>query len=95
MRFPIFGKPRIISCAELFAKHIALPRGCLDVAVELLAGHGVKVDVHDERQQGTPLGIQFIGELTLNKGFSVSLLAHDNGVLAATTAFGKTVVAAN
>ena len=30
MRLPTFGKPRIISCAELFAKHVALPRGCLD-----------------------------------------------------------------
>ena len=30
MRLPTFGKPRIISCAELFPKHVALPRGCLD-----------------------------------------------------------------
>ena len=27
MRLPTFGKPRIISCAELFPKHIALPPG--------------------------------------------------------------------
>ena len=96
MRLPTFGKPRIISCAELFAKHIALPRGCLDDAIDLLAGLGIKVDVRDERQQGTPLGIQFIGELTLEQEVAAgALLAHDTGVLAATTAFGKTVVAAN
>ena len=27
MRFPTFGKPRIISCAELHVRHVALPRG--------------------------------------------------------------------
>ena len=37
MRLPTFGKPRVISCAELFAKHIALPRGCFDAAFDLLA----------------------------------------------------------
>jgi hypothetical protein len=96
MRLPTFGRPRIISCAELFAKHIALPRGCLDVAIDLLTRLGVRVDVRDERQQGTPLGIQFIGELTLEQEVAAeALLAHDTGVLAATTAFGKTVVAAN
>jgi hypothetical protein len=96
MWLPTFGKPRIISCAELFAKHIALPRGCLDIAIDLLTGLGIKVDVRDERQQGKPLGIQFIGELTLEQEVAAeALLAHDSGVLSATTAFGKTVVAAN
>ena len=36
MRLPIFGKPRVISCAELFTKHIALPRGCFDAVIDLL-----------------------------------------------------------
>jgi hypothetical protein len=95
MRLPTFGKPRIISCAELFAKDIALPRGCLDIAIDLLTGLGIKVDVRDERQQGKPLGIQFIGELTLEQEVAAeALLAHDSGVLSATTTFGKTVVAA-
>jgi len=96
MRLPTYGKPRIISCAELFAQHIALPRGCLDVAVDLLGGLGIKVDIRDERQQGTSLGIQFVGDLTREQEVAAeALLAHDTGVLAATTAFGKTVVAAN
>ena len=96
MRLPTFGKPRIISCAELFAKHIALPRGCRDVTIDLLSGLGIKVDVRDERQQGIPLATQFIGESTLEQEVAAETLqAHDTGVLAATTAFGKTVVAAN
>jgi hypothetical protein len=39
MRLPTFGKPRIISCAELLSKHIALPRGCLDDFVEPSTRH--------------------------------------------------------
>jgi len=37
LRLPTFGKPRVISCAELFSKHVVLPRGCLDEALGLLA----------------------------------------------------------
>ena len=29
MRLPTYDKPRVISCGEEFANHIALPRGCL------------------------------------------------------------------
>lgn len=85
MRLPTFGKPRIISCAELFAKHIALPRGCRDVTIDLLSGLGIKVDVRDERQQGIPLATQFIGESTLEQEVAAEALQ----------AHAKTVVAAN
>jgi len=43
MRLPTFGKPRIISCAELHAQHVqhvALPRGCFDDVVTCLTDHG-------------------------------------------------------
>ena len=29
MRLPTWDKPRVISCSEEFAQHLALPRGCL------------------------------------------------------------------
>jgi hypothetical protein len=29
MRFPTFGKPRIVHCCEDFPKHLGIPRGCL------------------------------------------------------------------
>src|SRR5262249_31629647 len=35
MRLPTWGKPRIIHCAELHPRHVALPRGCLDETIEL------------------------------------------------------------
>ena len=59
MRLPTFGKPRVISCAELFAKHIALPRGCFDAAFDLLAANRIRPDLRDERCNGTPIGTRF------------------------------------
>jgi superfamily II DNA or RNA helicase len=95
MRLPTFGKPRIISCAELFSKHIALPRGCLDDLLGLLRDAGIVAKQRDERQQGRPIGTRFLGELTPEQDeAAAALLRHETGVLAATTAFGKTVIAA-
>lgn len=97
MRLPTFGKPRVISCAELHARHVGLPRGCLDEVTELLGTHGVEVVLEDHRADGDalPIGIRFRGTLRdpQIKAFE-ALAPHDHGVLAATTAFGKTVVAA-
>jgi superfamily II DNA or RNA helicase len=97
MRFPTFGKPRIVSCAELHRRHVGLPRGCLDEAVELLRAEGAEVELNDLRVIGNPLAsrVRFQGTLSEPqiKAFE-ALLPHENGVLAATTAFGKTVVAA-
>ena len=95
MRLPTFGKPRIVSCAELFPKHIALPRGCLDDLLSVLGKLGIAIKLRDERQQGASLGTKFLGELTpAQADAAAALLQHETGVLAATTAFGKTVVAA-
>lgn len=95
MRLPTFGKPRIISSAELFSKHVALPRGCLDDLLKLLDDAGVAAVLHDKRQQGQPIGTRFLGELTPEQDeAAAALLRHETGVLAATTAFGKTVIAA-
>ena len=97
MRFPTFGKPRIISCAELHPRHVGLPRGCLDEAVELIRGEGAEVELNDLRVIGDPLASRVRFQGTLHepqvKAFE-AFLPHDHGVLAATTAFGKTVVAA-
>ena len=97
MRLPTFGKPRVISCAELYPQHVALPRGCLWEAIDLVESHGAVADLDDLREIGAalPANVSFQGALRLpqSRAFD-ALAAHDNGVLAATTAFGKTVVAA-
>lgn len=95
MRLSTFGKPRVISSAELFPKHLALPRGCLDDVRNLLQEAGIELALRDERQEGRPLEAEFTGRLTAEQDAAVaSLYEHETGVLAAATAFGKTVVAA-
>lgn len=96
MRLSTYGKPRIIACAENFSQHIGLPRGCTDEAIELLNSLGIKPEMTDKRNSGTPIEVPFLGELTTEQARATKeLLKHDTGVLAATTAFGKTVVAAS
>ncbi len=94
MRMPTYNVPRIISCAENFDKHIALPRGCLDDVKELLKGLNIRAVICDKQFCGEQININFIGELYPEQAKAAkALLEHDNGILAATTAFGKTVIA--
>ena len=96
MRRSTFSIPRIVASAELLSHHIALPRGCLAEMEQLLDGLGIDCRVRDERNPGHPLDTAFLGELTLEqKAAANALLAHETGVLAAATGFGKTVVAAS
>jgi superfamily II DNA or RNA helicase len=95
MRLPTYGKPRIVACAEDHPLHLALPRGCLEETLGLLESLQVKVAVRDERCHGRELAVEFRGTLRLQQQqAAAAMLAHDTGVLAATTAFGKTVLAA-
>jgi len=95
MRLSTFGKPRVISCAEEFEKHIAVPRGCLDEVTALLKYIKVKTDLHDERYTGSRINISFSGKLSDKQEEAVdAILKYDTGVLSAPTAFGKTVVCA-
>lgn len=95
MRLSTFGKPRVISCAEDFPKYIGLPRGCLEEILELCHSLGIKASFRDEKTPGIPIKVSFIGTLRPEQEDAMeSMLEHDTGVLAAATAFGKTVVAA-
>jgi superfamily II DNA or RNA helicase/very-short-patch-repair endonuclease len=95
MRLPTYGKPRVIGCAEENERHIGLPRGCLEDVLKLLADFKIQASICDERCQGTPLDLRFQGELRPEQVVAAQqMIAHDTGVLAATTAFGKTVLAA-
>ena len=95
LRLSTFGKPRIISCAEDHPLHLALPRGILEEATALLSKAGIRTCLDDQRFSGTPLDVKFSGILRPEQQRAVeALLSHETGVLAAATAFGKTVVAA-
>src|SRR5260370_946379 len=95
MRLSTYDKPRVVACAEDHAHHIGLPRGCLEEVRQLLSALGVSMIVRDERCPGERIVVRFQGELRAEqKTAAQAMLAHDTGVLDATTAFGKTVVAA-
>ena len=95
MRFSVWDEPRVIGCAENYPNHIALPRGCLDAALDLLRENTINVELVDERYPGEPIDVAFAGTLRLDQEFAVAaMLHHDAGVLCAPTAFGKTVTAA-
>lgn len=95
MRLPVYGKPRIISCAEDLPKHLAFPRGCLEEITTLLRALQIQPVIRDERFAGNRLSVSFRGSLRPEQQLAAeAMLRHETGVLAATTAFGKTVIAA-
>lgn len=95
MRRSTYNTPRIIACAEDYPHHIGLPRGCLEEVTRLLEELQVRPEIRDARCPGKPLPVAFQGELRPGQmAAAKAMLAHDTGVLSATTAFGKTVIAA-
>ncbi len=95
MRLSTFGKPRIISCAEDLPRYVGLPRGCLSDLLDLLRSHHIQEEISDKLFDGVPIDVTFCGELRpLQQEAAHALMLHDNGILSAATAFGKTVVAA-
>lgn len=95
MHFSTHNIPRIISTAAEVDGFLVLPRGCEEALCALLPDAGADYAIQDETCPGRPLRITFTGALRPDQQPAAdALLAHRNGVLSATTAFGKTVVAA-
>ncbi len=96
MRISTYEIPRIIACAEDLPDHLALPRGCLDDVLELFNDLKIHPEIDDQRFSGEVVDFTFHGTLRPDQeSAAAAMLTHDTGVLAATTAFGKTVLAAN
>ena len=94
MRMPVYDKPRIICCAEEFPEYIGLPRGCADDIAKLLIENKIRYQVQDRRFTGIRHPYSFTGVLRREQERAAeALLKYDLGVLSASTAFGKTVVA--
>ena len=93
LRRSTFRVPRIISCAETFPKHLAIPRGCWEALQSLLRPLNLAVEVRDERYSGVEIEIEFAGELTEAQKNAVECLSrHDMGMLVAPPGSGKTTV---
>ena len=95
MRLPTYDTPRVVGCARDYPRHLGLPRGCQADLLQTLSDLTIPCSTRDERCQGDPLSVSFRGELRPEQRVAAeAMLAHETGVLSATTAFGKTVVAA-
>lgn len=91
MRLPTYNKPRVIDTSVDLSDYLKIPRGCLNALTEMLPEY----DISDERNLGRSIDVSFDGELHDEQSLAAAaMLAHETGVLSATTAFGKTVVGA-
>ena len=96
MRLPTYKIPRVISCFEDFEHYLGLPRGCENDLNALLNEQGIKATWRDETNHGISIDVEFNGLLRPEQQQATdAILKHENGVLSAATAFGKTVVAAS
>lgn len=95
LRLPIYKTPRIISCFEEDERFLKLPRGCLKKVKEICEKSNVKLIIKDTRENGSSTNYQFNGKLNMKQAKAMKeLLKYDNGILCATTGFGKTVISA-
>lgn len=95
MRLTTFNKPRIISLVDETEEYLGIPRGCEDSLIELLNIYDREIVVDDKTNLGNQIKVNFNGELRVEQIQALEeLKKYDNGVLSATTAFGKTVIGA-
>jgi superfamily II DNA or RNA helicase len=73
--------------------YIKIPRGLLEKLTEACDSVGIKYTIDDQRERGVPIKCSFMGSLKDKQDIAAGImLSHDNGILSAATAFGKTVV---
>lgn len=95
MRISTYNVPRIICRADLTDEFIAMPRGCKDAITTMLSSFGVNYEILDKTNKGKSISVTFKGKERDEQLEAInSLMPYTNGVLSATTAFGKTVTAA-
>lgn len=95
LRLSTYSVPRIISCFDITDEYLAMPRGCENAILSFLKDNNVKYSITDETSQGKKISVTFTGKEREEQTYAINaLLTYSNGVLHATTAFGKTVTAA-
>lgn len=95
MRQTTYGTPRMTIVYEEEEEYITLPRGTEEILLEKLTALKIPYEMRDERTKGRPISLSFKGELRAQQEEAFEALSqHENGVLSATTGFGKTVVGA-
>lgn len=95
MRISTYNIPRIICRADFTDEYLAMPRGCEDAIIDMLYSLKIDYEIVDNTNHGKPIGVTFKGKERDEQLDAINaLMPYSNGVLSATTAFGKTVTAA-
>lgn len=95
MHLSTYNKPRIICTAWETEEYVCIPRGLETDLLNLIRRTGSTFTVKMMTESGCSIKVDFVGELYAEQKMAAeALLAHYNGVLSATTAFGKTVISA-
>ena len=95
LRLSTYAIPRIISCFDITDEYLAMPRGCEDATRSFLNDNAVTYTITDKTNHGNKISVSFQGEEREEQLEAINaLLPYTNGILHATTAFGKTVTAA-
>ena len=95
LRLSTYAIPRIISCFDITNEYLAMPRGCEDATRSFLNDNAVTYTITDKTNHGNKISVSFQGEEREEQLEAINaLLSYTNGILHATTAFGKTVTAA-
>lgn len=95
MRLPTYNKPRVIYCADETEEYLCMPRGCEEDIKNLLTTFDVDFGIEDKTNRGKNIKVEFKGRLREEQLTALNaLMKYDDGVLSATTAFGKTIIAA-
>ena len=95
LRLSTYAIPRIISCFDITNEYLAMPRGCEDAIRSFLNDNTVTYTIIDKTNHGNKISVSFQGEEREEQLEAINaLLPYTNGILHATTAFGKTVTAA-
>ncbi len=95
MRISTYNIPRIICRADFTDEYLAMPRGCEDAIINMLYSLKIDYEIVDNTNHGKPIGVTFKGKERDEQLDAINaLMPFSNGVLSATTAFGKTVTAA-
>jgi len=95
MNLSNYANPRYIYLGEDEDGYISIPRGLIEALLDNCKRAKIPYKIEDKRAGGRKINVTFTGELRERQKEAVSaMLRHENGILCAATAFGKTVVCA-
>jgi superfamily II DNA or RNA helicase len=96
MRMSTYNISRVVENYQETKEAITIPRGLVEDLKALFEEYKIHYDLIDERTTGKVFNVEFKGELRFQQQIALDLLSqNDNGVLSATTGFGKTVIGAS